>query len=106
MEKETRGKAETWSGRRLQEERCFQEEPGSPSQTCPVGKQQGTAHRMRHWGTLKATHFGNPDAAWPPGTPHGHEGWEWLRKSLAGGKNCGCGFVSSHQSPTPPSFDL
>lgn len=59
-----------------------------------VGKQQGTAlvHRMRHWGTLKATDFGNSDAAWPPGTPHGHQHWEWIRKRLLVGRMVDVGF--------------
>lgn len=69
-----------------------------------VGKQQGTAlaHRMRHWRTLKAADFRNSGAARASGTPHGHQHWEWLRKSLAGGKNGGCGLVSRHQSHKPP----
>lgn len=34
MEKQSRGKTETRSGRRLQEERCFQEEQVSATETC------------------------------------------------------------------------
>lgn len=74
MEKHSRGKTETWSGRRLQEERCLQEEQVSPLRPARpsgvLGKQQGAAHRVRHWGTLN---FGKLrcclatwDTTWPP----------------------------------------
>lgn len=95
MEKQSRGKTEMQSGRRLQEKRdASRRQKCHRTETCMSfsgwwanGLDMALAHSMRGWGPLEAADFGNSDAVWPPGTQHGHQHWGQLSKSLAGGKD-------------------
>lgn len=78
-----------------------------PTETCTSflgwwanGSDTALAYRMSGRGPLKAADFGNSDAVWPPRTPGGHQHWGWHITGLSGGKDGGCGLISSHQRAT------